>query len=207
MGFMNESLIQRIKSIGLSYKQYYDLTKHEVETAIVDQLNEEQRKRYEDKKLNLFRMTRIEKQFSVSTELKNLMMKIKKPQTWLIISETWCADSAQNIPIIYKIVELNPLINLKIILRDDNPDIMDLYLTNGTRSIPILIVFDETSNELFRWGPRPEEAKKLFAELKAEGHEKTYILEKLHLWYGRNRGKDLELELTEKIKLFLSNKP
>jgi hypothetical protein len=190
---MNESFIRKIKSIGLSYQQYYDLTKSEVETANPVQLDE-------DKKLNLHRMTRIEKHYSVSEELKNQILQIDKPQTWMIISETWCGDSAQNIPFIAKSVLLNPNIDLRIILRDSNPDIMDLYLTNGTRSIPILVTFDNSGNEIFRWGPRPQEGKKLFSDLKAQGLEKSVILEKLHLWYGRNRGAALESELKDLIK-------
>ncbi len=197
---MNESFIKKIKSIGLNYQQYYDLTKSEVESAILDQLDEEQKKRYEDKKLNLHRMTRIEKHYSVSEELKNLILKIDKPQTWMIISETWCGDSAQNIPFFSKVAELNLNIDLRLIMRDENPDVMDLYLTNGTRSIPILVSFDDSGNEIFRWGPRPEEGKKLFADLKAQGLDKSIILEKLHLWYGRNRGSALESELKELLK-------
>ncbi len=202
---MNKTFISKIKSIGLTYQQYYELTKSEIEVSISELSDEDQRKRFEDKKLNLHRMTRIEKHYVVSDKLKQLIKKINSPQTWMIISETWCGDSAQNIPYISKIAELNPKIELRIILRDKNPDIMDLYLTNGTRSIPILVGFDETGNELFRWGPRPKEAQKLFADLKAQGFEKSYILEKLHLWYGRNRGKNLELELMEMLSAISSN--
>lgn len=163
------------------------------------QLTEDEKNLLENKKLNLHRMIRIEKHYHVSNELKNLIQQIDKPQIWMIISEIWCGDSAQNIPYIAKLVELNPKINLKIILRDTNPDIMDLYLTNGTRSIPILIAFNESGEELFKWGPRPQEAIKLFADLKLQGLEKSAILEKVHLWYGRNRGKKLEIELMQLI--------
>ncbi|MCK7518930.1 MAG: thioredoxin family protein [Ignavibacteriales bacterium] len=154
---------------------------------------------YEDKKLNLHRMTRIEKHYSVSEELKNLILQVDKPQTWMIISETWCGDSAQNIPFIAKIAAVNPRIELKIVMRDSNPDVMDLYLTNGTRSIPILVAFDESGEELFRWGPRPDEAIKLFEDLKTAGIEKAVRLEKLHLWYGRNQGAALESEIKKLV--------
>jgi hypothetical protein len=89
--------------------------------------------------------------------------------------------------------EADSKINLKIILRDANPAIMDLYLTNGTLSIPILVSFDKSEKELFGWGPRPQEAKKLFEDLKTDGFEKSVILEKLNLWYGRNRGINLNM--------------
>ncbi len=196
---MKETIINKINSVGISYKEYYDLTKKEVESIDPANLADSDKNRHEDRKLNLHRMTRIEKHFVVSEELKELIKKIKRPQTWMIISETWCGDSAQNIPIIAKAIESNPNITLKLILRDSNPDIMDLYLTNGTRSIPIMVAFDHNGEELFRWGPRPHEAKQLFADLKAQGLEKPMILEKLHLWYGRNRGAALENELKNLI--------
>jgi hypothetical protein len=202
---MNKSILDKIKSIGLSYQQYYDLTKKEIEASDPIRLSDDKKKQFADKKLNLHRMTRIEKHYSVSEELKDLILQIDKPQTWMIISETWCGDSAQNIPFIAKIAAENPSIEIMIVMRDSNPDVMDLYLTNGTRSIPILVAFDESGEELFRWGPRPDEAKKLFEDLKAAGIEKAVRLEKLHLWYGRNRGKNLESEFIATLKLSVNN--
>ena len=170
---MNESLLSKINFSGLSYREYYELIKKEIEPIDSSKLMVEQKQRYEDTKLNLHRMTRIEKYYSVSEELKNIILRVDKQQTWMIISETWCGDSAQIIPYIAKMLELNSRFDLKIILRDVNPDIMDLYLTNGTRSIPILVAFDQNGVELFRWGPRPQEAKDLFADLKSQGIEKS----------------------------------
>ena len=92
---------------------------------------------------------------------------------------------------------LNSNIDLRILLRDENPDIMDIYLTNGTRSIPKLVAFDENGNQLFEWGPRPKEAQRLIDQWKGEGIVKPELYEKLHLWYGRNRGKELEEEFLE----------
>ena len=197
---MSKSLLAKINSVGLSYQQYANLTKQEVEETSQVSLTDEERKQYEDKKLNLHRMKRIEKHYVVPDEIKTVIQQIIDIQTWMIISETWCGDSAQNIPYIAKITELNPQIILKIILRDANLEIMDLYLTNGTRSIPILVAFDEDGKELFRWGPRPQKAKNLFSNLKARKIEKSAILEKLHLWYGRNGGSNLEAELMEVIR-------
>ena len=202
---MNESLLSKIKSVGISYREYCDLTKKEIEASNPIRLSDDEIKQYGDKKLNLHRMTRIEKHYSVSEELKNLILRIDKPQTWMIISETWCGDSAQNIPFLAKMARANSNINLKIVLRDAHPEIMDLYLTNGTRSIPILVAFDESGEELFRWGPRPYEAIKLFESLKAAGIEKAVRLEKLHLWYGRNRGKNLESEFITALKLSVTH--
>ena len=197
---MNISLLEKINSIGLSYRQYLNLTAREIETADSAQLTEEEHAQLENKKLNLHRMKRIEKHYQVSEGFKNIAQSVDKPQLWMIISETWCGDSAQNIPYIFKIAELNPKIDLRIVLRDTNPDIMNLYLTNGTRSIPILVVFDEFGNELLKWGPRPMAAKQLVNDLITQGTDKIVRAQKLHLWYGRNKGKDLELEMTAMLK-------
>ena len=74
---------------------------------------------------------------------------------------------------------------------------MDEYQTNGTRSIPKIVAFDSEGNELFTWGPRPKEAQQLITQWKNEGIVKPELYEKLHLWYGRNRGKNIEGEFLE----------
>jgi hypothetical protein len=122
---------------------------------------------------------------------------------WMVITETWCGDSAQNLPIIAKTAELNDKIDLRILLRDSNSDIIDHYLTDGqSRSIPILVAFDLYGNELFKWGPRPDTAKTLVTNLKHDGFSKEEFNQQLHLWYGRNRGKELESELLQILKKF-----
>lgn len=201
---MNKSFLEKINSLGISYKQYLDLMINQIESSASANMADEGETELGNIKLNLHRMNRIEKHYTVSEELKNKLLQITEPQTWMIISETWCGDSAQNIPFIAKMAEQNSKIKLAIILRDANPEIMDLYLTDGTRSIPIFISFNDNGEELFRWGSRPKKAVKLFADLKKDGLEKSAILEKLHLWYGRNRGKDLEVEIMESICNILS---
>lgn len=145
-------------------------------------------------KLNFQRIRRIEKSYIVNNELCTRIKEITEPQLWMIISENWCGDSAQIIPYLAKFTECNPIIDLRIIERDKNPDIIDSYLTNGTRSIPKLIAFNENGDELFQWGPRPKEAIELIAKAKSDGKTKEEFLEMLHLWYGRDRGKSLERE-------------
>jgi len=159
------------------------------------QLDEEAKKLHGYTKLNLQRMKRVEKTFNISDKLRQLLSTIKTKQNWVVITEGWCGDSAQNLPALVKIAKVNPLIELQIIERDDNLDIMDLYLTNGTRSIPILISFDENGNEILRWGPRPKEAQQLVTRLKSEGMEHDAFVEQLHLWYARNKGVALVSEL------------
>ncbi len=182
---------------GMTYNDYKKYFIQEVSTTDADKLSESDRELFEYKKLNLARSERIDKNYKVSDELTSEIMNIKDKQLWMVITETWCGDSAQNLPYIAKMAELNPNIDLKIILRDSNTDIMDLYLTNGTRSIPKLVAFDAEGNELFIWGPRPKAAQDLINQWKSEGIVKPELYEKLHLWYGRNRGKDIEDEMTQ----------
>ncbi len=119
----------------------------------------------------------------------------------MIITEDWCGDSAQNIPFLLKMTESNPNIEFKIIYRDQNTDIIDMYLTNGGRAIPKIVGFNSEGNELLQWGPRPEYAKQLVKDWKESGLTKEEFNEKLHLWYGRDRGKTLEVEFASILEL------
>ena len=140
----------------------------------------------------------MDKQFQPSEELIEAVKRIDESQLWMVITEIWCGDSAQNLPIIAKAAELNDRIDLRILLRDSNTDIIDHYLTDGqSRSIPILVVFDLDGNELFKWGLRPDTAKTLVTNLKKDGFSKEEFNQQLHLWYGRNRGNELESELVQ----------
>lgn len=150
--------------------------------------------------LNLHRSKRIARTYKPDEVLIDLVKNVDTPQLWMVITEDWCGDSAQNLPYIAALAELNSNIDLRILLRDDNPDIMDHYLTNGiSRSIPILVAFEENGEELFRWGPRPAEAQELVDNLKSQGYSKNEFIEKLHLWYAKNRGKNLEKELIDSL--------
>ena len=186
---------------GLTYNEYIQMSVKNVEKTDESKLSRSEKSNFEYSKLNLHRARRIEKTYEVNKETCVLIDKIVEPQLWMVITEDWCGDSAQNLPYIAKIAECNLNINLRIVLRDDNLDIMDQYLTNGkSRSIPKLVAFDEAGDELFQWGPRPSEAQKMVMGLKEEGISKDDYLEKLHLWYGRNRGKNIENEFIEILK-------
>ncbi len=189
---------------GMRFSEYVELMKIEADKSERPDLSEQEEEDCSLVKLNYQRLSRILRTYKVNDTLSEKIKSISSPQIWMILSEVSCGDSAQNIPYIFKIAELNPLIDLRIILRDSNPDIMDLYLTDGkSRSIPKLVAFDETGNELFQWGARSRAAQELVDRLKGEGMPKEKFLEQLHLWYGRNRGKSLEDEFNEILSLVL----
>jgi len=146
-------------------------------------------------KLNLQRSQRILKSYKPSTAISERISSINKPQIWMVLTENWCGDSAQTLPYISLMADSNPLIDLRILERDSNLDIMDYYLTGGTsRSIPKLVAFDNSGNELFTWGPRPAEAQKLVDSLKEKGFEKEEFIKELHKWYAMNKGAAIESE-------------
>jgi hypothetical protein len=149
--------------------------------------------------LNLQRTRRIGKTYTPARELRAAVASAP-PQLWMILTEPWCGDSAQTLPLIHKIAALSDRLEPRILLRDENLDIMDRYLTRGGRGIPKLVAFDEIGNELFRWGPRPAEADALFARARAADVPKEEILRKLHLWYARDRGRAVEGELLARLR-------
>ena len=190
---MSKFLRDKIPNRGMSYEEYIKLFVEEIENPPA--VNE--KNNYDIKKLNLSRSTRVEKQFIPSDEIIETVKKISDPQLWIVLTESWCGDSAQNLPILAKISELSKNVELQILLRDSNLEIMNQYLTNGTRSIPKLIAFDEDGKELFLWGARPAAAQQLINELKEKGLQKNEWLIELHKWYANNRGKELDKELLE----------
>jgi Thioredoxin len=193
---INSSIINSV----LTYNEFMDEFAKQINVSDINTLNDYDKSFYDYRKLNYQRSTRLEKTFIPTDETKQIFSKINQPLKWIVITETWCGDSAQNLPVITKIAQLNDNIELKIVLRDSNLEFMDIHLTNGSRAIPKLIVYDENDNELFQWGPRPVEAQNLFSRLKNAGMPKPDINKELHLWYGRNRGKEVEKEIVNLIK-------
>lgn len=139
-----------------SYRQFID----DCVAKNITSGNEQTNEKIEATKLNIVRIRRIEKQFELSNEIKALLDKLHKKITWIVLTEIWCGDSAQNLPIIAKAAAYSTNINLQLILRDKHPEIMDKYLTNGSRAIPKLICLDAQTNSYSAvWGPRPAKIK------------------------------------------------
>ena len=193
---MNAEFVQHVTESGLTPSAYQEVME---QRAALDPsgLEDMEVERAEFAKLNLHRVGRIRRTWRPSDELAFLLAHIDRPQLWMALTEPWCGDSAQCLPCLEILAESHPHITIRFLLRDDNLEIMDRYLTGGKRSIPLLIAFDPAGGELFRWGPRPAEAQAVFDAATAEGLEKPAKLEKLHLFYGRNRGRVLDAELVD----------
>ncbi|UAM97761.1 thioredoxin family protein [Polaribacter litorisediminis] len=150
--------------------------------------------------LNDRRMKRLDKTIKIADETTSSLQKIKEKQTWLLITEGWCGDAAQNLPIIHKMAILNENIELKLVLRDENLELMDLFLTNNGRAIPKLIILDSENNLLNTWGPRPNVATKMVADYKAKhGAVDAQLKQDLQVWYNKDKGKSLQEDLLKLI--------
>ena len=154
-------------------------------------------------KLNRQRMHRLERTVELNEAVKKAAQDTSRKQIWLIITEGWCGDAAQNIPVIEKIAAESVNIETRYILRDENLELMDQYLTNGARSIPKLIALDaETFEVLGTWGARPANAQKLFNDLKHQGTEKPAIMEQLQRWYNADKSESLQTEFEDLLHIW-----
>ena len=155
--------------------------------------------------LNQKRIKRILKTYKVSESLQKLLDQLQGEQHWFVFTEAWCGDSAQLSPIFAKIAEASKgKIHLSFLLRDEHPTLMDRYLTNGGRSIPKLVAFDESGLELFQYGPRPAAAQALLIDWKQNprGRSHEYFEQELHASYAKDRGKSTETELLELLQQY-----
>ncbi|PLK44526.1 thioredoxin family protein [Emticicia sp. TH156] len=154
---------------------------------------------YEYTKLNWARMSRWFKTQTLSPQFLETIKKIDKPQQWLLITEPWCGDAAHNVPFIIMAAQANPLISVSIELLDSAPHSIDNYLTNGTKSIPKLVIRDQNGNDLATWGPRPKECQVIYAKASEEKLPFQELTVRIHTWYNANKGVDVQEELSEVI--------
>ncbi|WP_233897897.1 thioredoxin family protein [Tenacibaculum piscium] len=185
---------------GISYHEYRDLVKNLLEKGKSTGENQsEELLNYSV--LNDKRMKRLDKTIKLTDEVLAKIKTVKAPQTWLVLSESWCGDAAQNLPVIHKMASENEQIQLKIVLRDENLALMDAFLTNGGRSIPKLIALDTNNEVIGTWGPRPEIATKMVADYKKEhGALDAEFKESLQVWYNKNKGVNLQENLMSLLK-------
>jgi hypothetical protein len=149
--------------------------------------------------LNETRMDRLDKTLRISGENSLKLKNLNGDYIWMVISEGWCGDAAQILPILNKMtIASEDKIEMKIVLRDENEELMKLFLTNKKRAIPKLIIIDrETGSILDSWGPRPKGATNLINDYKNKFgviNEKAKI--ELQLWYLKDKGLSTQEEIT-----------
>lgn len=192
-----QTILHNLTDRVYHYQEYRKLVEHLLEENKTTGENHSEAMLHYTK-MNVHRMKRLDKTITLTEELRERLRDIEVPMIWLVLTEGWCGDAAQLIPVFQKMAEASENIGLKLILRDKNLDIMDQFLTDGkSRSIPKLICLHaDTGEVLGDWGPRPAEAQSLYKSLRnTPGVEYREASEHLHKWYADDKTRSVQKEL------------
>lgn len=152
-------------------------------------------------KMNVQRMSRVDKTVKLNEEFLNVLNNVKNKYRFLVVSEGWCGDAAQIVPVFDKIATSFPdRFELRFVLRDKNLPLIDAHLTKGGRAIPVLLILDEKGDVVKKWGPRPDILQELLAGWKRDSSDMMEIAEKLHGWYAKDKTQTTQQELTKIFK-------
>jgi Thioredoxin len=152
---------------------------------------------------NVERMQNLDISTVLTAETLKKLATINAPQTWLTISEGWCGDASQIVPVIDLMAAENPNITHRLIFRDENLDIMDAFLTDGGRSIPKTVILDDNGKVLNAWGPRPGGLQIIVDDLRqkmslmTKEEQKAYfedVKKVVHDWYNNDRTAQIQRE-------------
>ena len=125
----------------------------------------------------------------------------------LVITEPWCGDSLAIFPVLLKMFEGRSS-EIKVALRDGNPELIDQFLTNGGRAIPIILVLNDSGYLIMKFGPRPKKSQDIFELHRkdiAEGKiEKKEVIQKIRNFYSRDRGNAISIEFINQLTKSLS---
>ena len=152
--------------------------------------------------LNNSRMKRLDKTMKIEEDVLEKFKQYHKNVTWLVLTESWCGDAAHAMPVMNKLVEQAKNLDFKILYRDENKELMNRFLTNGTMSIPKLIAFDNETQEVINdWGPSPLIIINKTKEFKATHGALTPEFKKeIQVWYNQNKGKCIASDLLKLIE-------
>ncbi|WP_205501664.1 thioredoxin family protein [Rufibacter psychrotolerans] len=129
-------------------------------------------------------------------ELVELVQALPKPQLWLVLTEGWCGDAAVHLPVLAALAAQSPHLELRTLLRSEQPAVMDAYLTAGGRSIPKLIALQaDTLKAIGSWGPRPQILQEYVAQLKQQELPLLEFIKKSLQYSEENNGQALQEEL------------
>lgn len=149
-------------------------------------------------RLNAHRMNRLDKTLELDPTLVDKMDQVNETTGWLVITEAWCGDAANSIPVLEMMAAANEAVEMRLVLRDEHPELMDHFMTEGGRSIPKLIAFRKSDGHLqYEWGPRPEPAQQLMREYKSMRPQPPYeeMAETIQRWYNADKTQLIQAEV------------
>ncbi len=208
MQYLDKSYLEK----SISYQEYRTLGQELLEKETTTN-GDNRPEILEYTNMNMYRMNRLDKTTKVNENIKNALAAISSNEKyyWVVLTESWCGDAAQIVPIINKIAEeAGEKLEARFLLRDENPDLIDEFLTNGGRAIPKLIFVKEEKVEnttklkiINSWGARPTEAQNLVNEYKEKVKQNPELedfkafSESLHGWYAKDKTQHTQNELAE----------
>jgi len=179
---------------GFTYAAYRNKISNQL--AEQDSAQESVRKLLKYTSKNEARMTSLDQSLTLIPEVLETLRN-SKPVTWLVLTEGWCGDAASSVPVIAAIAAQFPdKIKLRFFFRDENPELMDVHLTNGGRSIPKLIMLDESLHFITSWGPRPQVLQDQMDVWKAEyENDFTALIRRVNAWYDEDKSVSIQSEI------------
>lgn len=186
----------------INVKKYWEnsLTLSEYLKVGEDRLNDintpEDFKNYYE--LGVHRSNRALKTYKTDSDLLNSFRLKNFKGKILIISEPWCGDASSTVPAVARFFE-EVNIETRIFLRDQNPSLIDMFLTDGTQSIPKVLILNDHCDVTDSWGPRPEYGLELLRKFKQNPtiYPREEFYNDLQVYYAKNRGKDAINEILQ----------
>jgi hypothetical protein len=197
---MNNTITHEILQDSISYEAYINLTKEIVKSTNPPEM-------YRDDKMmryttdNLERMLQLNDTIEIQSKLYNELQQSTAKWIWVCITEPWCGDASQIVPILHLISTSSDRVEFKILLRDNHNNVMDNYLTNGGRSIPKLICLKaDDLIEVGTWGPRPAILQEIVVD-KLNDPSLSFgdKVRMVHSWYGENKGEAIQHEFIDLV--------
>lgn len=202
MEVFTKTYLANALGVAFTYEQYSQLVRTLVKEG--KSTGEDAKETYVNyTKLNAKRMQRWDKTLKLPETAVNTIKSFQRKINWLVLTESWCGDASPALPIMNKITEINPNITLRIILRDEHPELMQQFLTNGAWSIPKLIQIEYgTKKVLGTWGPRSRKATQLVDTFKEQyGTLTPEFRESLQIWYNKDKGESILKDLLGLLSL------
>ncbi len=155
-------------------------------------------------KLNTKRMERLNKTLVLNEATQAFFEQLQGDYVWLVITEPWCGDAAQIVPALNKMSLHASSIDMRLVLRDENPELMDQFEQKGSRAIPVLVLVDKSENEVLgSWGARPKPAQEMVEVYKKANPRPPYeeLQVDLQKWYNKDKTNTLQKELIDFMEL------
>jgi hypothetical protein len=195
-------------SAALSYDQFRAMTREEVDAGAPSEHPAAQAL-WAYTRQNLQRLQRWDRTLTLEDSVLVRLSLLERPVLMLTLVESWCGDVSQVVPVLEKMALASEMLELRLLLRDQHPHIMDAFLTNGARSIPKVIFVDPSNRRVLgSWGPRPRETQTMVMDIKAtevllpESERVNYrrqAIEAVHSWYAKDKGRRTALECSQAL--------